>query len=143
MKRREFLDWITGAVGVTLGAFVAFPIVRYLVPPKIPEASSRRVTAAKKDELKPGSFKIFPMGGRPGILIRTPDGAYRALSAECTHLACTVAYAVKDAKITCACHGGVYDLDGHNVSGPPPRPLERYDVHETGGDIIVDKGKEA
>jgi Rieske Fe-S protein len=141
MKRREFLNWITGFVGATLGAFVAYPILRYLVPPKTPEAATRRVVAAKKDEVAPGSFKIFPFGGRPGILIRSADGSYRALSAECTHLACTVQFKKDEGKIWCACHDGRYDLEGRNISGPPPRPLERYDVHVIGDEVVVEKAK--
>lgn len=141
MKRRDFLDWIIGVVGTTLGAFVVYPVVRYLVPPKIPEAATRRVPAAKVDELAPGSFKIFPFSGRPGILIRTPDGKYRALSAECTHLACTVQYRGDEGDIWCACHNGFYDLDGRNIAGPPPRPLELYQVHVAGDEIVVEKPK--
>jgi Rieske Fe-S protein len=141
MKRREFLDWVIGAVGATLGAFVVFPVARYLVPPKLPEAATRRVPAAKKDELAPGSFKIFPFGGHPGILIRTADGQYKALSAECTHLGCTVQYRKADGHIWCACHNGLYDVDGHNISGPPPRPLESFDVHLIGDEVVVEKTK--
>jgi Rieske Fe-S protein len=143
MKRREFLNWITGLVGATLGAFVAYPVLRYLVPPKMPEAATRRVVAAKKDEVPPGGFKIFPFGGKPGILIRTQDGIYHALSAECTHLACTVQYKNSEGKIWCACHDGRYDVEGRNISGPPPRPLQRYDVHVIGNDVVVEKPKEA
>ncbi len=141
MKRREFLDWLTRAVGATLGVFVAYPVLRYLVPPRIPEAATRRVLAARKDELAPGQFKIFPFGGRPGILVRAADGEYHALSAECTHLGCTVQYRGADKSIWCACHNGVYDLQGRNVSGPPPRPLEHYDVHVLGNDVVVEKPK--
>jgi len=43
--------------------------------------------------------------------------------------------------VWCACHNGVYDLEGRNVSGPPPRPLERYDVHEIGDEIVIEKAK--
>jgi len=139
MKRREFLDWLTRIVGATVGAFVAYPVVRYLVPPPTPEAATRRVVAARKDEVAPGAFKIFPFGGRPGILIRSADGGYRALSAECTHLGCTVQYNGANKNIWCACHNGVYDLEGRNVSGPPPRPLERYDVHVMGDEVVVEK----
>ncbi len=143
MKRREFLDWAIGLAGATLAGFVVYPLVRYLVPPRIPEAVTRRVVAAKKDELKPGSFKTFPFGSQPGILIRTADGQYRALSAVCTHLGCTVQYRAGDRTIWCACHNGLYDLDGRNVSGPPPRPLERYVVHLEGDDVVVEKAKSA
>ena len=139
MKRRDFLDWLTGIVGALVAAFVAYPVLRYLVPPSSPEAATRRVIAAKKDELAPGKFKIFPFGGRPGILVRTPDGNYHALSAVCAHLGCTVQYRGSDQSIWCACHNGVYDLEGRNISGPPPRPLEHYEVHVTGDDVVVEK----
>ena len=143
MKRRDFLDWMIRLAGTTLGAFVLYPVLRYLVPPRIPEAATRRVVAAKKNELSPGSFKTFPFGSQPGILIRTPDGEYRALTAVCTHLGCTVQYRGSDRTIWCACHNGLYDLEGRNVSGPPPRPLEPFVVHVEGDDVVVEKVKSA
>ena len=143
MKRRDFLDLWLKLAGTTLGVFVLYPIARYLVPPRIPEATTRRVVAAKKGELTPGSFKTFAFGGQPGILILGSDGEYRALSAVCTHLGCTVQFKKDEGCIWCACHNGRYDLDGRNVSGPPPRPLERYVVHLEGDDIIVEKAKSA
>jgi len=141
MKRRRFLDWLIRISGTALGGFVLYPVVRYLVPPRIPEAASRRVVAAKVDELAPDSYKIFPFGGNPGILIRTEDGEYRALSATCTHLDCTVQYRDDENVIWCACHDGKYSLDGKNISGPPPRPLEPYAVHVQGDEIVVEKTK--
>jgi Rieske Fe-S protein len=141
MKRRTFLDWLIGLAGTTAGAFVLYPVIRYLVPPEIPEAVTRRIVAAKKDELAPGSYKTFAFGGQPGILIRTADGQYRAFSAECTHLGCTVQYRSSDRLIWCACHNGLYNLEGTNVSGPPPRPLERYEVHAAGEDIVVERAR--
>ena len=143
MKRRTFLDVLLAASGAALGAFVLYPIVRYLVPPKVPEAATRRVAAAKQDEVPPGGFKIFPFGGEPGILIRGKDGGYRALSAVCTHLGCTVQLRPDGQSIWCACHNGFYDLEGRNVSGPPPRPLESFVVHVVGGDVVVEKAKGA
>jgi Rieske Fe-S protein len=139
MQRRDFLGWLTWAAGTALGGFILYPVARYLVPPSIPEAVTRRVIAAKKNELAPGSFKTFAFGSQPGLLVRTADGGYKALSAVCTHLGCTVQYKNDEHVIWCACHNGRYDLDGRNVSGPPPRPLEPYVVHEEGDDIIVEK----
>ncbi len=143
MKRRQFLDWLSRIVGVAVAGFVSYPIVRYLIPPRTPEAATRRVIAATKDELAPGTFKIFPFGAQPGILIRTADGEYRAFSGVCTHLACTVQYRPERKDIWCACHDGIYDLHGGNVSGPPPRPLEHYQVHEVGEEVVVEKGRPA
>lgn len=139
MERRRFLDWLIRISGTALGGLVLYPVVRYLVPPRAPEAPTRRVVAAKVDELTPGSYKIFPFGGLPGILIRSDDGEYHALSATCTHLDCTVQYREDEHLIWCACHDGRYNLDGKNVSGPPPRPLEHFQVHVVGEDIVVEK----
>lgn len=143
MKRRTFLDVLIKLSGAALGAFVVYPIARYLVPPRIPEAATRRVVAAKVDELKPGSFKTFPFGSEPGILIRLPNGDYRAFSAVCQHLGCTVQYRSDKQAIWCACHNGLYDLEGRVVSGPPPRPLDHYDVHVVGDEVLVEKAKTA
>ncbi len=143
MQRRDFLAWLTRIAATALGGFILYPVARYLVPPSIPEAATRRVLAAKKDELAPGSFKTFPFGAQPGILVRTTDGGYRAFNAVCTHLGCTVQYKADERVIWCACHNGRYDLEGRNVSGPPPRPLDPYVVHEEGDDIIVEKAATA
>ena len=71
---------------------------------------------------------VFKFGTKPGLLIRTADGELQAYNAVCTHLQCTVQYKADTAQIWCACHNGLYDLQGNVVSGPPPRPLERLTV---------------
>jgi Rieske Fe-S protein len=139
MDRRRFLDLLIKFSGTALGGFVLYPVAKYLIPPPTPEAATRRVVAARKDELQPGGFKIFPFGSQPGLLVRSADGSYKAFSAVCTHLGCTVQFKKGEDVIWCACHNGAYDLTGRNISGPPPRPLEQYVVHEADGDIVVEK----
>jgi Rieske Fe-S protein len=58
---------------------------------------------------------------------REGDG-YRALSAVCAHLGCRVRWSPEQSQYQCPCHGGVYDREGRVVAGPPPGPLERYNV---------------
>jgi Rieske Fe-S protein len=48
-----------------------------------------------------------------------------------------VQYVPGDGIVWCACHNGRFDLDGRVLSGPPPRPLPSYAVHEDDGDVIV------
>lgn len=48
-----------------------------------------------------------------------------ALSATCTHLGCNVRWREETHQFVCPCHAGVYDENGDNVSGPPPKPLMR------------------
>jgi len=41
--------------------------------------------------------------------------------------------------IWCACHNGKYDLNGRNVSGPPPRPLDEFKVIVQGEEVLISK----
>ena len=120
-----------------------YPVLRYLVPPRQIDMGGDTVVAAKIGELKPNSSRIFKFGSKPGLLVMGADGEYKAMSATCTHLSCTVQYRSDVKQVWCACHNGVYDLAGRNVSGPPPRPLEQYDVHVRGEEIVVARKREA
>ena len=132
--------WVNLLLGSGLAASVAsflYPAIRYIIPPAVAESTSRSVVAAKAGELKNNTGKVFKFGSKPGLLVRTVDGTYRAVSAVCTHLNCTVQYREDLHQIWCACHNGLYDVEGRNVSGPPPRPLEVFAVHVQGEDVVV------
>lgn len=141
-RRRLISILLGGGLLASLASFF-YPIVRYLVPPPVADLGTDEVVAAKVAELKSNSAKIFRFGSRPGLLIMNADGTYRALSATCTHLGCTVQYRPDLREIWCACHNGLYDLNGRNISGPPPRPLEVFDVHLRGDDIVVNRKRES
>jgi Rieske Fe-S protein len=116
---------------------VLYPITRYLVPPDVPEAAPQSVVAGKAAEFAANTGKIVPFGTTPVIVLRTATGELRAFSATCTHLSCTVQYRPDIERIWCACHNGHYDLTGRNVEGPPPRPLDRFDVALKGDDVVI------
>ena len=137
LTRRAFLDYSLGGGIVALLGSIFFPILRYIMPPPIPQAVQNDVIAGKVGELEPNSGKVFRFGNKPGILVRTPEGDYRAFSAACTHLQCTVQYRDDFKHIWCACHNGHFDLTGRNIAGPPPRPLEEYRVEIRGEDVVV------
>lgn len=138
--RRKFLDYLFGTGLVALAGAMLYPILRYLIPPKVKEVTTASVVVGKAFELAPNSGRIFAFGGKPAILLRTPEGELRAFTAVCTHLACTVQYRSDFRHIWCACHDGHYDLHGQVLSGPPPRPLEEYKVTVKGDDVIVMRG---
>jgi Rieske Fe-S protein len=117
--------------------------MRYLVPPPVVDLGGDEVIAAKVGALRPNSGQIFRFGNHPGLLILAADGTYRALSATCTHLGCTVQYRADMGEVWCACHNGTYGIDGRNISGPPPRPLDVFDVHVRSDEIYVSRKREA
>jgi len=133
------VNWILGAGTGSVLAAMIYPVIRFISPPDIPEAQTTRVLAGKVSEINASGFKIFKFGNDPGILVKSGEGEYRAFSATCTHLDCTVQYRKDLRQIWCACHTGLYDLNGANVSGPPPKPLTTYTVNVSGDDIYVSK----
>lgn len=137
VSRRGLLDLLLTGSLISFAASVIYPVWRYIAPPKIVETVATSTVAAKVGELAPNSGKIFRFGSRPAILVRTTSGEWRAFSAVCTHLQCTVQFRADQERIWCACHNGYFDLSGKNVAGPPPRPLEAYEVTVKEEDVIV------
>ena len=138
-SRRNLLNYLLGTGAAATLSAMLYPILRFMVPPKVVESSASNVVAAKVAEMKPNSGKIFKFGSKPGILVQTSSGEYRAFSAICTHLDCTVQFREEEKLIWCACHNGRYDLTGKNVAGPPPRPLEAYDVSVRNDEIVISR----
>jgi len=141
--RRRLVEVLLGSGFLATAAAFVYPVLRYLIPPTTSDLGSDAVVAGRVGDLKPNSGKIFRFGSRPGLLIRTASGEYRAMSATCTHLSCTVQYRDDLREVWCACHNGKYNLDGRNVSGPPPRPLEAFDVQVRGEEIFVRRRRES
>lgn len=63
--------WPTTWSARGLAGTVLYPLVRYLIPPKV------SVVAAKVAEVAPNSGKVFLFGGKPAILVWTPEGTSR------------------------------------------------------------------
>ncbi len=112
---------VRGGVVVSGGAVPA--------PRKETKSGALEVVAPfRLNQLKLQPQPPFDFGGKPCLVIMAPDGKPRAFNAVCTHLDCTVEFHADRGELFCNCHNGVYDLNGRNVSGPPPRPLEKYNV---------------
>ena len=141
--RRRLIEGLLGSGLFASALSFFYPVLRYIVPPTVIDLGGDEVVAAKLGELKPNSSKIFRFGSRPGLLLLAADGEYHAMSATCTHLSCTVQYRNDLHQVWCACHNGLYDLGGRNVAGPPPRPLESFQVHVRGDEVVVSRKREA
>lgn len=138
--RRRFVNWLLGTSAGAFAVSVLYPLVAYLIPPRLEESTTNSVTLdITPDEVGADSGEIFKFGSEPGILVRTPSGELRAFSAMCTHLSCIVQYRADVDHIWCACHNGHYDLEGKNIKGPPPRPLEQYTVNVEGDQIVISR----
>lgn len=142
MDRRKFLNYLIG--GGLLGwlGSVFYPLFSYLKPPKVPEANVNSIKAGLAADFPANSAQIVKFGRKPLILIKTETNEFRAFAATCTHLDCIVQYRTDTKQIWCACHNGIYDLRGRNVSGPPPKPLDEFSVNVINDEIIISKSKQ-
>ena len=85
--RRSVLNWLLGTWSAGVVGAVVFPVLRYLIPPDIPEAPTLSVKAGAASTLAPNSARIVPFGSTPAIVVRTATGDLKAFEGTCTHLA--------------------------------------------------------
>jgi Rieske Fe-S protein len=57
------------------------------------------------------------------------------MSNHCAHLGCPVRWFRDRGEILCPCHGGIYDINGGLIAGPPPQGLYYYafEIRDDGG----------
>ena len=91
-QRRTLLRWLLGGGFTASIASFVYPAIRFMNPPDTPEASVNEVAAGKVQEFKPNTGKIVKFGSRPALLVRSGENEWKAFSAVCTHLNCTVQY---------------------------------------------------
>ncbi len=137
VPRRDFLAIAVGGSAAAVAVAGGYPVVRYLEPPDRPSTGASAV--GKLADFPVGSVRTVLVDERPVLVIRTADEV-RAFSALCTHLQCVVQYSTERKRFECPCHGGAYALDGTNVSGPPPRPLQELSVTVAEGTVLVRAG---
>ena len=72
------------------------------------------------------------------VYILTDDGReFAALSNICTHLGCRVRWIADNQQFFCPCHNAAFDKEGNILAGPPPRPLDRFEVKVEDGQLFI------
>jgi len=138
--RRRVLQYLLGTgIAASVTSFL-YTVISFVLPPRSQGAASESHEAGNAADIPPNSGSVFQFGTQPAIVIRTPEGEFRAFSAVCTHLGCTVQYVPESKVIWCPCHEGIFDLHGRNIGGPPPRPLAELRVNVREGKLVVTKG---
>ena len=135
LTRRSFIA-ASGAVAAGLIATGCAVSAVYRVP-----LQDGRITVDPKDypELgKPGGAVVLRADALEDavILVNLDGGTYKALSAACTHLRCTVR--ISRQFLTCPCHGSTFALTGEVLRGPAERPLKTYRVQMSHHALYID-----
>ena len=150
LSRQDFLKLSIAAVGATIGAGMGLPAVAYVVGPALKKDQAQnwiQLGAVSKIPLgEPTLFK-FKIQTQTGwivderevsVYILTDDGReFAALSNICTHLGCRVRWIADNQQFFCPCHNAAFDKEGNILAGPPPRPLDRFEVKVEDGQLFI------
>ena len=150
LSRRNFMGAATFTIGGLIGLGLAIPAITYIVGPAVKDESQEEwipLGPTSKVELGvPTLFKVtierqtgwIVNTSELSVYIYTDDGRnYVAMSNICTHLGCRVRWIAEENIFYCPCHNAVFDQEGEVVTGPPPSPLERYEVKVEDDQIYV------
>lgn len=154
--RRRFLAICTSGLATVLGLLVAVPALGYFLAPlrsRLGEsqAGPEVQPIVPLDSLPVGqwklvSFEVVDQDGwekarnRRSVWVRRNAGVNMdplVLSPICTHLGCPVSWQADRSSFICPCHGGVFDANGKNVAGPPPRPMDTLESRVEAGQLMV------
>ena len=135
LQRMDRRSWIRSIVALLGVAGSAVGLHTFLTTDKRPSSKTYRIGPPEK-VFSQGARTTVHLDGKPVLLVRTGENVI-AFDLTCTHAGCPLAYSAGSGRITCACHGGAFDLNGRPVAGPPTVPLTRYTCAIDNGDLIV------
>lgn len=150
VKRRGFLGIATWAIGGLISAGLGIPAVAYIIGPATQRDQEQewiRLGSTSKVELGTPTLFKAKIERQTGWIINEEELSVYALTDNgrdfivmsniCTHLGCRVRWISDQEQFFCPCHNAVFDKDGAVVSGPPPRPLDRYEVKVEDGQLYL------
>jgi len=149
LNRRSFyLSFIYG-IWALIGLVLAIPAAIYLLLPPRPKKASKWTEAGKVSQLavkSPEEF-VFRRNRVDGWkvtsekttawVVKMPDNQVVAYSPQCPHLGCAYHWNAKNGEFLCPCHTSTFSIDGTVLSGPAPRPLDRFEVKIDGEKLMV------
>jgi Rieske Fe-S protein len=134
--RRRFLSQAVMAFGLLFGmGTLAMRFAQFLVPSPAPKRLEP-VLIGTASRVPMGEAVAMDLSGHKLMVLRTEEGVV-AFSRKCTDLGCLVSWNREREQFVCPCHQGAFDKTGKNVAGPPPRPLDRYEVVKRGEQLYV------
>jgi Rieske Fe-S protein len=153
MGRRSFLAISVISLAGLISLGIVVPSIAYIVGPALQSSQEEEwVRLGSKSKVEIGVPTLFKVKiprqtgwiqneEEISVYVVTDDGRnYIALSNVCTHLGCRVRWITAKDEFFCPCHNGVFDKVGAVVSGPPPKPLDRYELKIESDQIFIKVG---
>ncbi len=149
-SRRKLLGWMIGLFNAAVGIAVIGPVIGFIGAPLSNKKKGRWIDVLWNEDIADGEtrevrFTIVVKDGFRNtdrtytLFLRKHEGSVVAYDPSCTHLGCRISFQDEKQRFFCPCHGGIFDVEGKVVAGPPPRALSRYDTKIEAGRVFVYK----
>ena len=141
--RRSFYKRAVYAMGSLITAMLSAPAAAYLMlPPRQEEESSWAdggdISSVKPNEPVEIVFQQIKKDGwkrsvqrATAWIVKTQDGIV-AYHPQCTHLGCGYHWERDKGEFVCPCHASNFAMNGEVLTGPAPRPLDRFETRIKG-----------
>ena len=147
-RRHFFVGAIYGLWALIAGALGAPAVVYLLFPPKA-RKMEEWVQAGDIARLTPNApmemtFRRNRVDGwkvtsekSTAWVVKDAANRITAFGPQCTHLGCAYHWDDSKSEFLCPCHNSLFDAEGKVVSGPAPRPLDRYETKVEGTKLLI------
>ena len=149
LDRKSFVKIVTAALGSMMAAIVGLPMIQYFISPALTKPTG-------DDWISLGSLENYPLdiptlfnftmtrvngwersSQSYGAFVLRQSGEIIVFSDVCTHLSCRVGWNTDNQEFYCPCHAASFDKFGEVISGPPPRPMDRYETRLEGDQLFI------
>jgi menaquinol-cytochrome c reductase iron-sulfur subunit len=156
VSRRRFMTGTAHTAGAIAAAAFTLPALGFAIGPVFDRLSDSWQAIGPLSRFTPVDYTPTVITIAPGIgeagqslaYVRrhnpSIDGPVKdqydrviAISSRCVHVGCPVRWVAASASFICPCHGGVYDIVGRRIGGPPPRPLDRFYTLIRRGQVLI------
>jgi Rieske Fe-S protein len=150
LSRGDFVKVVSTFLGTIMGTVLGLPAISYLISPaRNAQRTDDWVSLGPLENYQIGlpmrfNFTRSKVNGWEksvysiGVyVLRKNDDEVKVFSDICTHLGCRVTWHEDIQEYVSPCHDGHFDINGNVTKGPPPRPLDPYEVKLEEGNLFI------
>ena len=147
-RRKFYIGAIYGLWSLIATALSIPAAIYLLIPPRL-RKMPEWIEAGDVTNLEPGApvEMVFRQNRADGWkiesekttawVVKLSGGQVVAYGPQCTHLGCAYHWDEARHDFLCPCHTSIFNIDGTVISGPAPRPLDRYAVKVENGRLLL------
>ena len=147
--RRNFFRALVTSIGATIAAILGAPLAGFYALPAFRKPDGIWKECGPVGDFPIGEIRLIPLkplglrewpedwGTEAAWVSRTGEQDFVVYNTHCTHVGCPVTWSPQARRFFSPCHGGAFDADGRVLAGPPPRPLDRYEVKIENGTLFA------